>query len=142
MTKIQRILFLALTAIAVAATIGPFSLYTMSTIHVLSVERWFVGLVCLGVAAFTVLVWRRERLALAPAVASDLLFGLWYFYSLIGTIQSHNYLSWKCLIIPFAWAASLFVGAGALIFWGAAFCRRQSTTMRSSAATCPADRAS
>ena len=141
MTRIQRILFLVVTAVAIAATLEPFRHYTTSTIHVLWVERWFVGFVCLGVVVFTVLVWRRLRLALAPAVACDLLFGLWYLYSLVGTVQSHNYLSWECLIIPFAWATSAFVGAGALMLWGATYCRRESPITRSPS-TSPADGAS
>jgi hypothetical protein len=131
MTRIQRLLFLLLSGIAVTATVEPFSLYTMTTIHVLRIERWFVALVCLGVVAFTVLVWRRKRWALVPAVTSNALFGIWYCHALAGTVQSHNYSSWPCLIVPFGWALSVLVAAGVLIMWGAEYCECKSPTTKS-----------
>lgn len=130
MTRAAKIVFFLLTALSIAATVEPFSLYTMSTIHVLRIERWFVGLVCLAAVAFTLLIWCRKRWALAPAVASDILFGLWYLYALAGTIRGHNYLCWHCLIIPFAWAFSAFVAAGILIVLGGKYCRGASPTTR------------
>ena len=126
MTGKRKLLFLVLTAISVAATVEPFSLYTMSTIHVLRVERLFAGVVCLSVAGFTVLIWLRKRWVLSLAVASDLVFGLWYLHRLNGTIRSHNYLSWDCLIIPFAWALSAFIAAGVLMLWGDKYCKGKS----------------
>ena len=110
--------FYTLTGSAVAASVEPFAMYTMTTIHVSSGERFLVASVCIAVVVFTIGVWRRRRWMLSPAVASNILFGSLSLYALWGTFHSQNYTTLPCLIFPLVSAMSPFAAGFALITWG------------------------
>ena len=121
MSRNTKVAFWLLTGLAIASTAEPFAMYTMTTIHVSSIERCIVASACIAVVVFTIGVWRHHRWMLTPAVASNALFGSLSLYGLLGTFQSHNYTTLSCLILPLLFATSAFVAAIALIVWGAKY---------------------
>ncbi|MBK1884515.1 hypothetical protein JIN85_19015 [Luteolibacter pohnpeiensis] len=118
MNRTSKVVFWLLTGLAITATVEPFVMYTMTTIHVSSIERWIVAGACIAVVVFTIGVWRHRRWMLTPAIASNALFGSLSLYGLWGTFQSHNYTALSCLALPLLFAASPFVAVSALMLWG------------------------
>ena len=122
MIKPRHIPFYLLTGLSAAATVEPFALYTMSTIHVTTTQRAIVAGICLSVVVFTLGLWRGARWSVVPAVAANAVFFSWYLYRLEGTINSGNFMAWECLIVPFAWATTLVVAIATIVTWGDRYC--------------------
>lgn len=120
MTLWQKVVFYLVSAGVLILAACLFAVLTLSTAHYYNAEKWILGTLCVAVILFTILVWKRGRWALVPAISADILFSLWFVFFVFDWQEGYD--AFLELFVMSAYALSGLMAAIVLALLGPKHC--------------------